>query len=167
MNMTDLGKTIAKAGAPILASAIGGPAGGLVASLIANIFGGDTKDLDSLSKKIESDPEAGIKLSALQYQHEEIIFNLQNQDMSNARNRQIVLTKAIGRSDWIVSILAVLVTVGFFGCLICVFTLRLDTSDHDVLNVLCGVLGTGWVQIISYYFGSSHGVQNQSKIYKK
>lgn len=164
MNIADFGKTIAKAGAPILASAIGGPAGGIVTSLIANIFNGDENDLPKLAKTIEADPAAGTKLAALQYQHEEAIYLLQNQDVSNARQRQVDLTKAIGRSDWIVSILAVLVTVGFFGCLISVFTFKLDPTGHDVLNVLCGVLGTGWVQIISYYFGSSHSTVNKYKI---
>lgn len=166
MNLLDFGKTIIKAGAPILGTAIGGPGGAIIASLIANAFGSDEKDLDSLAKTIQADPEAAMKLTAIQYQHEEAIYSLQNQDISNARQRQIDLTKAIGKSDWIVSILAILVTVGFFGCLLSVFTLRLDPSGHDVLNVLCGVLGTGWVQIISYYFGSSHGAASQYKILK-
>ncbi len=54
--------------------------------------------------------------------------------------------------NFIMPLLAVLITLGFFGCMAGVFLLKLDTINRDVLNVLCGVLGTVWVQAISFYF---------------
>lgn len=49
-------------------------------------------------------------------------------------------------------VLALLITLGFFGCMTGVFLLKLETVNRDVLNVLAGVLGTVWIQAISFYF---------------
>jgi|HubBroStandDraft_1064217.scaffolds.fasta_scaffold00305_23 hypothetical protein len=52
------------------------------------------------------------------------------------------------------TILAVFLTAGFFIVLLMVMVVKQDPNDHDVLNILMGVLGTSFVQVINFYFGS-------------
>lgn len=56
--------------------------------------------------------------------------------------------------DWMVHALALLVTFGFFGAIALVMLTRADGTDHDILNMMLGVLGSTWVNVVSYYFGS-------------
>lgn len=60
--------TVGKA-APLLGSALGGPAGGAVGSMIAGVLGVEDKP-DAINKALQSDPEAAIKLQKLQQEHE-------------------------------------------------------------------------------------------------
>lgn len=60
--------TVGKA-APLLGSALGGPAGGAVGGLIASALGVEEKP-DAVAKALESDPEAAIKLQELQQTHQ-------------------------------------------------------------------------------------------------
>lgn len=52
------------------------------------------------------------------------------------------------------TILAIFLTIGFFIVLLMIMVVKQDPNDHDVLNILMGVLGTSFVQVINFYFGS-------------
>ena len=66
MDWKELGENIVKLGAPLLGTAIGGPAGGIVGGLIAQLFGADPTKPDDIMAKINSDPQAATKLQDLQ-----------------------------------------------------------------------------------------------------
>lgn len=79
---------------------------------------------------------------------------LANADVASARLRESELAKA-GMKDNIPAILAIMITLGFFGILVLFAYVDLDADTAGVLKIMAGVLGTAFVQIISYYFGSS------------
>lgn len=62
MNLIDIVKNIS----PILGTALGGPAGGLVGTAIASLFGANPKDSEDLIKRINSDANAILKLKELE-----------------------------------------------------------------------------------------------------
>ena len=59
--------------------------------------------------------------------------------------------------SFIPPVLAILVTVGFFGILVGLMMETFKTSD--ALLLMLGSLGTAWTAIMSFYFGSSAGSQ--------
>lgn len=144
--------------APALATGIGGPAGGMVVSLLENAFG--VKDVD-LPAAIAADPDAAIKIKQIESQHADTLATLASNDYStevgdreNARQREVAI-ESTGKKDWIEIICALAAVFGFMGmCFVIAFE-KLDQSDHDILYMLLGVLGSNFNNIYAYYFGSS------------
>lgn len=71
----DLEGFVAKA-APILGTLIGGPAGGAVGGLIASALGVEGTP-DAVSKALNTDPEAAVKLAQIQADNKVALQNLQ------------------------------------------------------------------------------------------
>lgn len=64
MKWSDVGDMVAKA-APLLGTALGGPAGGAAGALVASVFGTDESP-DAVMKALNSDPEAMVKVRKIQ-----------------------------------------------------------------------------------------------------
>ena len=62
---------------------------------------------------------------------------------------------------WIMKILAVSVTAGFFAILFTLLVIEMPQGSHDVMLMLLGALVPAWMAIISYFFGSSAGSANK------
>lgn len=43
----------------------------------------------------------------------------------------------------------------------------LPVASRDVLNIMLGSLGTAWISIIAYYFGSSNGSSRKTELLAK
>lgn len=152
-----LSSTISKA-APLLGLAFGGAPGGLVGSLIGQLFGGSPGDPEELLRKINSDPDAAIKLLTLQNDHLEFLqthaldtLKTTNADLADARSRQVEMAKA-GIHEWIMPVLAVLSMMQFWLYIIfCKFyNLQIDVTILTDLFAMAFMAFT-------FYFGSSHG----------
>jgi hypothetical protein len=61
-------------------------------------------------------------------------------------------------------LLALAVTLGFFGVLAYIMVLSVPEASRDVLNIMLGSLGTAWISIISYYFGSSSSSDRKTEL---
>jgi hypothetical protein len=135
---------------PMIATALGTPAAGMVVSLIAHAFGCDGKDVKEITSAIHDDPEAGIKIKTLQFQHQDAIASLKTTDYANevsdredARHREIIL------HDHIPAILAI-------GFLIIYASVQLLSTyaPHGVDDIISARVQDIFVMIVSYYFGS-------------
>ena len=158
--MNDFFTTIA----PTIASALLGPLGGVAVAGLGKILGIDNATAKDITKaisdgKITPDQLADIKKLELQYQAEEAergfkYAELTYKDSDSARQMQIAT------HSYIPAILAILVTLGFFGIL-GFLILNSAYKPTEPLLVMLGSLGTAWTMIIGFYFGSSHGSQNK------
>jgi hypothetical protein len=142
--------------APTIASALGGPLAGLAISSVSKALGIDEdKVQDTISEgKLNAEQIAQLKLAEieLQKQAQELGLNFEKlavEDRKSARDMQIATKSSIP------AILAIIVTVGFFGILLSIMFSTVIKSD--AMMVLLGSLGTAWTAIVSYYFGSSAG----------
>ena len=61
-------------------------------------------------------------------------------------------------SDYVGAVLAVLLTVGLIGLVGIMCFVPLPEGAQDALMFLLGSLSTGWLMVLSYYFGSSADV---------
>ena len=101
-------------------------------------------------KQAEMDLQAKAQELGLDFE------KLATDDRKSARDMQIN-TKSI-----VPAILAIGVTVGFFGILIGLMTDNVTKSD--ALLLMLGSLGTAWTAIVSFYFGSSASSQNKDDL---
>jgi len=144
--------------APTIATALGGPLAGLAIEAVSKAIGIDPKDVQSTISegKLSADQimllkQAEVAMAARAQEMGLDFAKLGNEDRKSAREMQ-----AETRS-YIPAILAVVVTIGFFGILIGMMTETFKTSD--ALMLMLGSLGTAWTGIIGFYFGSSAGSQ--------
>jgi hypothetical protein len=142
---------------------LGGPLAGLAIEAVSKAVGIDPKDVQSTINegKLTADQimllkQAEIDMAAKAQEMGLNFAKLNVEDRKSAREMQ-----AETRS-YIPAILAITVTVGFFGILVGLMTETFKTSD--ALMLMLGSLGTAWTGIIAFYFGSSASSQNKDDL---
>jgi len=149
--------------APTVASAFLGPLGGVAVAAVGNLLGVSDATQDKIGQVISNSlltPEqvASIKTLELQYQNDEKERNfkyseLEFKDSQSAREMQISTHSTTP------TILSYLITGGFFSILIHMMSDSYVSSEP--LLVMLGSLGTAWVAVVNFWFGSSHGSQSK------
>jgi len=149
--------------APTIASALGGPLAGLAVEAVSKAIGVDPNQVQDTinSGKLTADQIASIQAAEVQLKlkAQEMGLNFEElavQDRKSAREMQTT-TKS-----WIPPLLAILVTLGFFGILAGMMTGKVTSSE--ALMIMLGSLGTAWTGIIAFYFGSSASSQNKDAL---
>jgi hypothetical protein len=164
--------------APTIAAGLGGPlAGGAVAAL-QKVFGltegGTTDDAqsalvaaisgatpDQLLAIKKADQDYAIRMQELGFKNIESLEALATTDRDSARKREVEV------KDRTPKILAYAITVGYFAVLAALMLGAVDESSKDILYIMLGTLGTAWVGVINYYFGSTSGSLDKSKLLAK
>ena len=79
------------------------------------------------------------------------------EDKSNARNREVEVTKATGKKDNAVTILAGVIVFGFFAGLVSLVFVHLDKGSgaYELLYMCFGALTMKFGTVVDYFFGSS------------
>ena len=154
---------------PAIAAALqyGGPLGAVAAKALSDKLGVEVKPED-VEKKISEqamtaegmamlkqlDNEIQIRMAELGIDLEKIAAD----DRANARAREIEV------KDRIPGYLAIAVTGGFFGLLAILAYHPVPMEAHDILLAMIGSLGTAWIAVVNYYFGSSAGSAAKTRI---
>ena len=148
---------------PTLATCLAGPLAGMAVEAISKAIGVDPSAVQDTinSGKLTADQIASIQSAeiALKAKAQEMNLDFEQlavQDRKSARDMQTT-TKS-----FIPPLLALIITLGFFGILIGMMTGKVTSSD--ALMLLLGSLGTAWTGVISFYFGSSASSQNKDAL---
>lgn len=175
MSIKSIEKSIFAKVLPTIAATMGGPLAQMGVNAIIEHFGGkeipathegldaaiieaQKTDPNILEKLKVADNELKLRLVDMGYKNEAEILALQNADRADARAREIAV------KDWTPQILAYAVTIGFFGVLAIMSWHQIPDGSVKVMDVMLGSLGTAWIGIVGYYFGSSSGSAAKTKI---
>jgi membrane-bound ClpP family serine protease len=146
--------------APTIATALGGPLAGVAVKTLSNaLFGHEdateaqisdamasaTPDQLAAIKKIDADFK--VQMKSLDIDLERIAAG----DRDSARQMQRE-TK-----DWVPKVLAIVITLGFFGILIWMLLNGMPQTGTEALLMMLGALGTAWTGVVNFYYGSSAG----------
>ena len=157
--------------APWIAGTLGTPAAGAAVQALCNVFGisGDQKSPDNLLQAINgATPEQLLALKEADNKHSEFMAQLgfkniedleqlATSDRDSARRREEVVKDRTPRN------LAYLLTIGFFGLLgTLIFGPDLKPGAMDIVKIMTGSLGTAWITMIAYYYGTSAAHDNAS-----
>ena len=174
LTLQELGQWIANR-APLLGGALAGSAGATVGSLIAATFGGTTREPQALQALIQADPQAAMKLKALELEHEIALQQLSMQsqkeeqalllsDRANARNREAQVDQALSeRRDSTPANLAYALMACMFAALAWLFCCPTPPSNHELIVTFVSSLTTAWVGAMGYYHGSSTGSRSRDR----
>lgn len=163
--------------APTIAAALGGPLAGGAVSALESLFGISSNTPNSLEDRQsaiaqainlatpeqlvamrKADQDYAARMAEAGFKNTETLASLAIQDRSSAREMQIATR------SYTAPFLALFVTLGFFGILSLMMFYPLPQATHDALMLMLGSLGTAWVSIIAYYFGSSAGSTEKTRL---
>jgi len=167
MDWKKLGKQVVSAGAPILGGVLGGPGGATIGAMVASLFGADPNDPNDIAIKMAADPEAAIKLRKLELDNKVELEKLYLQDVQSARQREVEVTRATGRINWPLYILAAVIVVGFFTLMFVLMKHAVPEGSREVAFMLFGALAASFGQVVQYFFGSSKGSADKNAMLAK
>ena len=149
--------------APAVATAVGGPLGGLAVTAIANKFG-VADDIEAVAKAIAGDPEAATKLAELDLRQ----FELENQDRDSARHMQeTALNQEDKFAKHFIYWFAWFWSVGSMAYFFAITFGQVPASGKDFGNIILGfLLGTAVATIISFFYGSSKSSKDKTDALK-
>jgi hypothetical protein len=150
----------------IAAAATGGVPAlvGMAANELSEVFGFKvTDDAETINSVVSratpeqlqairlADQQFELKMKELGYDHIEKLEQLAVADRKSAREREIAI------KDWTPKVLAMVVTIGYFGVLAYMLQHGVPKEGGEALLVMLGALGGGWGSMLAYYYGSSSG----------
>lgn len=147
--------------APTIATVLGGPLAGLAVDAIGKAIGMDAPTVSKVQDALTRGQLTGDQIAAIRQAEIAVQTRLKELDIDLARidadDRNSARQREASVRDWIPGIMAVGVSVGFFGVLGWLLNYGIPHQGGEALLVMLGSLGTAWASIIAYYFGSSAG----------
>jgi hypothetical protein len=154
---------ILKGIAPAVATAVGGPLGGLAITALADKFG-VADDVKAVATAIAGDPEAAKKLAELDLRQ----FELENADRDSARHMQeTALDQEDKFAKHFIYWFAWFWSVGSMAYFFAITFGQVPPSGKDFGNIILGfLLGTAVATIISFFYGSSKSSKDKTDAMK-
>ncbi len=147
-------------GLPIaLLSAVAPTIAKMIGTKLENVA--QTKIKEALGVDIIPDAMSSEDLDKLKKAEDEMLLELYKLDVMDRDSAR----KLAINNDNTPRVLAYLITFGFFGMLLVINFL--PEANEAILNIMIGSLGTAWVSIVNYYFGSSIGSKNKNELILK
>ena len=152
--------------APTVASAMAGPLGGMAVEILATKLGVPPEQAQKAleSGKLTSDQVAAIQQAEIELKAKAQEMGLDFEKLSND-DRKSARDMQINTHSWIPPVMAIIVTIGFFGILFALMSGKVTKGDE--VMIMLGSLGTAWTGIISFYFGSSASSQKKDDLLHK
>jgi len=149
----------------------------LFKSSAEGIIGGLTNGAANIISKIKADP---TKVLEYEKELEELKVNssLKAEEMANsleeaylkdaqsARDAYIHIQES-DKASWLSKnvnpVLTLAITIGFFSLLGYMLKFEVPKSNERIMDIMLGSLGTAWITVVGFHFGSSQGSKETGK----
>ena len=154
--------SILKGIAPVLATAVAGPAGGAAVGWIASKLGIDDATVEGVTQALTGSPELTMKLKELDLEY----AKLEQMDRDSARKAyaEVATSQYATHLDKAVVPVLALGTVAlaflFIGFLIFI---DVAPDQQQMIIFALGFITSSAGQVLSFYFGSSQGSKDKTK----
>lgn len=157
MDISSILKTVA----PWIGTALGGPLGGMAVTAAADALGLSDKTEAAIKTALggatpeqmlalkNADNAFAVQMQGLGLANQEKLAALSVDNTKDARGMQVQTRSRIP------AILAILITMGFFGILIGMLRGDLTATDNQALLIMLGALGAAWGAVVNFFFGST------------
>jgi len=151
-----------KSVAPVLATAVAGPAGGAAVGWIASKLGIDDATVEGVTEALTGNPEMTMKLKELDLEY----AKLDQQDRDSARKAyaQVATSEYATHLEKAVVPILALGVVGLAFMLIAILMFVNTPQDQQQIIIFAlGFITSAAGQVLSFYFGSSQGSKDKTK----
>lgn len=153
---------ILKGVAPVLATAVAGPAGGAAIGWLANKLGVDDATVEGVTQALTGNPELTLKLKELDLEYAKM--DAQDRDSARKAYSEVATSQYATKLDKaVVPILAlgtVTLAFGFIGLLM---VKDVPVDQQQMVIFALGFITSSAGQVLSFYFGSSQGSKDKTK----
>jgi hypothetical protein len=160
--MMDTLISLLKGVAPVLATAVAGPAGGAAVGWIASKLGIDDATVEGVTQALTGNPEMTIKLKELDLEY----AKLEAADRDSARKAYatVATSEHATKLDKAVIPVLALGTVALAFSFIAILMFRDVPVDQQQMVIFAlGFITSSAGQVLSFYFGSSQGSKDKAK----
>jgi len=153
---------ILKGVAPVLATAVAGPAGGAAVGWIASKLGIDDDTIEGVTKALTGNPEMTMKLKELDLEYAKL--EVADRDSARQAYAAVATSEHATKLDKIVVPVLALGVVGLAFTLIGVLMfVNTPTDQQQIIIFALGFITSVAGQVLSFYFGSSQGSKDKTE----
>ena len=153
--------------APVIAGAFGTPLAAAATRVLAlELLGKDDAQDEELSEAVRlATPEQMLELKRADLEFKQAMRGLDiDLERVHAGDRNSARVRQIETKDNATGILATVIVAGFFAVLAVIAFVPIPASAKDAMNILLGALTVLLAQVGNYYFGSTRGSQQKTKL---
>ena len=148
--------------APVLATAVAGPAGGAAVGWIASKLGIDDATVEGVTSALTGNPELALKLKELDLEYAKL--EVQDRDSARQAYAAVATSQYSTHLDKIVVPVLALGTVALAFIFIGVLMIKdVPTDQQQMVIFALGFITSSAGQVLSFYFGSSQGSKDKTK----
>jgi hypothetical protein len=153
---------ILKSVAPVLATAVAGPAGGAAVGWLASKLGIPDDTIEGVTAALQGNPELTMKLKELDLEYAKL--DAQDRDSARKAYAEVATSEHATKLDKAVVPMLALGTVtlafGFIGILM---FKDVPVDQQQMVIFALGFITSSAGQVLSFYFGSSQGSKDKTK----
>jgi hypothetical protein len=148
--------------APVLATAVAGPAGGAAVGWIASKLGIDDATVEGVTAALTGNPEMALKLKELDLEYAKL--EVADRDSARQAYAAVATSEHATKLDKIVVPVLALGVVGLAFTLIGVLMfVNTPTDQQQIIIFALGFITSAAGQVLSFYFGSSQGSKDKTE----
>jgi ABC-type siderophore export system fused ATPase/permease subunit len=153
---------ILKGVAPVLATAIAGPAGGAAVGWLASKLGIPDETIEGVTAALQGNPELTMKLKELDLEYAKL--EVADRDSARKAYAEVATSANATRLEKVVVPILALGVVGLAFLLIGVLMFVNTPGDQQQIIIFAlGFITSAAGQVLSFYFGSSQGSKDKTK----
>lgn len=148
--------------APVLATAVAGPAGGAAVGWLANKLGVPDATVEGITEALTGNPELTMKLKELDLEYAKM--DAQDRDSARQAYAAVATSQYATQLDKAVIPILALGTVGLAFLLIGILMFKnVPTDQQQIIIFALGFITSAATQVLSFFFGSSQGSKDKTK----
>ena len=159
-------KSIVGTVAPMLGKALGGPLGGMAGKFLADKLGCAPEELEETV--VNADPSVMLEIKKLDHEFKLKMKELGiSEEQLHKEDRDSARDLAKNTSIIPQVIQSVMYDIAFILVCIFLFTTKIEFSEmqHTLITFVMGMLSAGLVQVNNFWFGSSSGSKDKTKLF--
>lgn len=150
--------------APTIATALGGPLAGLAVEAVSKALGVAPDEAKKLMDdgKMSADQIAQVKVAEIELQKQAQALGLNFEQLA-VEDRKSARDMQVATRSFLVPSLAIIIVMSFIGVVVATLA-GFSKIESAMAGTLIGYLSAKAEQVISFYFGSSHGSQMKDQM---